>query len=221
MSHEPTNKLWEGLKGIARVKAIIKYLHSDDSSWERNKDADDSGKPIRMIWNGAAQEDHHSSGANGQEAPPRDEPTAPTPTPPAQKTKALSIILQKSTIFNLIGSSVSSRWSWRFYATDQGVSVLCEENVKLLLDRETEKGDPRDKFKHPPYPAGSFPVGKLVEGVDCDYKNDGQGNAGALWCGQRRIECQADSMKDTAKDMKPCDKNGPSISQHAVVFCEW
>jgi hypothetical protein len=151
-----------------------------------------------MIWNGAAQEDHHYAGANGYSVPPQDGPTAPTP---AQKTKALSIILQKSTIFNPIGSSVSSRWSWRFYATDQGVSVLCEENVKLLLDRETEKGDPRDKSKH--------------------YKNDGQGNAGALWCGQRRIECQADSMKDTAKDMKPCDKNGPSISQHAVVFCEW
>jgi hypothetical protein len=91
LSYEPTQKYWDGLKGTKRVEAIRDYLLSDDSSWTRSKPSSNHPKDqIRMIWNGAKEEDHKSAGTNSLNNP------APSPTPltSSKKTKALSIVYQ-------------------------------------------------------------------------------------------------------------------------------
>jgi hypothetical protein len=235
LSHPETNKKWDGLKGIKRVEAIQKYLISDESSWVKNQNKDELGNPIRVIWNGAKEEDHRSSGANGYSNPAA---PAPTPPPAAPKTKALSIILQKSsTIKSTKPAKVDIFWSWRYFATDQGVAKLCD--LGAPSHDEPLEDDPRPKDnsspsltgdnKPPPYLTGDVKI-KNLHGRDCRYKNDGTGNPGMLWCKEEEglevgISCQADNMKDTAKDLKPCQESvkpgEAEISQQAVVICEW
>lgn len=55
---------WKILTGYKRVEAIQQYLVSQESSRVRNKDPSDTGRDIRVIWNGAEREDHRNVGAN-------------------------------------------------------------------------------------------------------------------------------------------------------------
>lgn len=216
---------------MERVKRIIKYLHSDESSWVRNSQQDASGSPIRMIWNGAGRAEHHSSNANGYGVGPA--PASPSAAPPSAtqapnpKTKALSILLYKGQTMNSM--SVSTRYDWLFVPTTKGHSVQCEDVSNSafhteLKDREPEQEEPI------PYPAGEFHIEKL-DGRECTYKNDGKDNAGMLWCkgGDGKevgITCQADGLRMTkVKDMMLCDAKhafAPGQNyQNPVVFCEW
>jgi len=182
-----------------RVREIKRYITTKESSWER-------AEGINVIWNGATEEDHKNAGANGLGQPP-------------QKTKALSIIFQKTRTFS--NGGLYNSYDWLFFATDRGVSKLCEklENAQHKV-QDTKDQPARDGT--PPWPHGTFEI-KNLHGIKCDYKNDGKNNAGALWCEGRDgpIICQADPMREREKEMKVCKSGNPQTSQHAVVFCEW
>jgi len=123
-------KPWDDTKtGMNRVREIRRYITSKASSWERKQG-------INVIWNGATEEDHKSAGANGlSNAPPPQ--AAP---PPAQKTKALSIIFQKSRTNS--GGGIFNTYDWLFFATDRGVSKLCEDMKKAKHKVSDTKDEP-------------------------------------------------------------------------------
>jgi len=138
-------------------------------------------------------------------------PTPPASTPP--QTKALSINLQ-----NYI-DQIGNVNKWFFYATDRGVSALCGKEKDAVASFLAQDG--ATLIDNPPWPGGTFKV--KVDGMDCEYKNDGT-NAGALWCsGRGAISCQEEHAKGKGeKGSKVCENNGDSSrSQHPVVFCEW
>jgi hypothetical protein len=73
-----TTKPWDDTKtDVDRINAIVKYLLSDDLSYER-----DPGSGIRMIWNGATEQNHKDATAESTESEPEPEPTEPEPTEP-------------------------------------------------------------------------------------------------------------------------------------------
>jgi hypothetical protein len=79
------------------VQEILKYLISDKSSWIQSGAKDPDGYGLRVVWNGAKEEDHKSSGANGYSDLAAPEPApAPVPAPAKPQGKALTIILQKA-----------------------------------------------------------------------------------------------------------------------------
>jgi len=216
LSYDKSKQPWDGLTGIERVVAIKKYLTSDISSWERQTG-------VNAIWNGATEEAHKSAGANGYSNPSPQQPSpqpSPQPAPAPQKKKALSIILQKSRELNKNSYQVEEWYEWNYYATDRGVSKLCEV-PKWGWSEKTNARPSADGT--PPWPAGTFHMEGLFK-MNCDYKNDGKGNPGALWCENmlEPIACQADPMRERDKVMKKCDANVSVMrDQHAVVFCEW
>jgi hypothetical protein len=53
------------LTGVKRVQEILKYLINDKSSWIQSGAKDPDGYDLRVVWNGAKEEDHKSLGANG------------------------------------------------------------------------------------------------------------------------------------------------------------
>lgn len=205
------------------------------SSWERQPGAN-------AIWNGATRAAHDGA-VDGTSEPPGQ----PLATPP-NKTKALTVILQK---FHEVTYAIDHNpaqgvrplptiekdtWSWRYFATNQGVTKLCD--LKAPSHDVTLDKDPRTKIERegktymtPPYPTGDTEI-KNLHGQDCRYKNDGTGNAGMLWCKDQAgkevgVSCQAEDMKNTVEDLKKCEdkentlKSGETIQQHAVVLCEW
>jgi hypothetical protein len=234
-------KPWDDSKsGLDRVKEIRKFITSKASSWERKQG-------INTIWNGATEEDHKSAGANGHNpdpipiSSPAAPPAATQAPPPPPRNQALSIILQKRRVVISYASQWSPEiiniyWSWRFVATDQGVSKVC--NLKAPSFNEPWGNDPEPEYfkdqpnfkdKRPPYPHGDFAIQNL-HGRDCRYKNDGTGNPGMLWCMENGnevgISCHADPMKDTVDKSEECkDKDvlalGERMFQHGIVACEW
>jgi hypothetical protein len=179
-------KPWDDTKtGVDRINAIIEYLVSEDSSDER---AANSG--IRMIWNGATEDNHRHPQPEGTEYEP--EPSDPGPTPaPELRNKVLSIIMQ-SYIDPILSES-----SWQFFASDYGVSSLCHESREAVLS-VTLDGSPN--VNNPPWPGGGFVLPNL-DGMYCDYLNDGS-NPGALWCHDRTerskkvmISCREEDRK--------------------------
>ena len=76
----------------------------------------------------------------------------------------------------------------------------------------------------PPFPAGTFSV-KTPDG-DCEYENDGNGNPGALWCGDKAHSCKAHENKDKGHPQggKYCFnlRHGDrQVDYGAVVVREW
>jgi hypothetical protein len=169
-----------------------------------------------MMWNGATKEDHdNAKEANAKPQPsPISSPPPPPPPSSPKKTKALSVILQ-----NYI-DEISNENTWLFFATDQGVSALCNDDKNAVAKYPTGGGP--SMIDNPPWPGGTFEM--AIDGMKCQYKNDGS-NHGALWCDGKSgaIACQEDSAKNKGKEgTKAC---GPkimwSIEQHPIVFCEW
>lgn len=198
LSHEPTSQQWKDLTGITRIKAIRDYLVSDKSSWERSAG-------IRMIWNGAAKEDHQNAGANGGDVPP---PPTQAP-PPVLRNKALAIII-RNTI-----TEADNINEWLFYLTNKGTSKVCDKGKPILTAKAPGGPSVAD---NPPWPGGTYELMDL-DGMKCEYKNDGS-SAGALWCdGRGAIPCSADSLRAVGeKGTKQC---GLGVYDHPVVFCEW
>ncbi|CAN9415232.1 unnamed protein product [Alternaria alternata] len=227
LSHAETSEQWNGLTGVKRVQEIQKYLISDNSSWIKSGAKDPDGYDLRVVWNGAKEEDHKSSGANGYS-----DSAAPEPAPAQPQGKALTVILQKAyeVTYGIdhnptIGPHPLPKiekdiWSWRYFATDQGVSKLCDLEA-LSADVSLEK-DPRDSNK-PPFPTGTVEM-KDLHGQDCTYKNADWGNPGTLWCSDVGIACRGENMKNDA-EMKDCGKIDDAVDttvyQQPVVVCEW
>lgn len=200
-------KPWDdSKKGLERVKAIRDYLVSDASSWERQPG-------IRMIWNGAAKEDHESAGAN-----------AANPQKPYEKTQALGIVFGSRGINKNPGKlyqKIVYENRWLFFSTDRGKSATCYKEKDAVLAPKLDN-EQWNLFENPGWPAGTYSL--KVDNMDCEYKNDGKGNPGALWCKQRRypIECFEED-KRTAKDgATKCEsEGGEQIMRRPVVYCEW
>jgi len=140
-------------------------------------------------------------------------PSPPAPPAPPPKSKALSIILQ-----NYIYEAANEN-SWLFFTTSIGVSVLCHSDKDAISKAKT--ADDPSLVENPPWPGGIFPL--KLDGMDCDYKNDGT-NPGALWCNNggdnKVIACQQDDLRWSGKENE-CETGLWHISQHPVVFCEW
>jgi hypothetical protein len=92
------------LTGVKRVREILKYLISDKSSWIQNGAKDPDGYDLRVVWNGAKEEDHKSSGANGYSDTPvvlrRAGRAAPSLVPPKPHERSRPPVLLVSLLFD-------------------------------------------------------------------------------------------------------------------------
>lgn len=220
-------KPWDDTKtGVERVKAIRDYLTSEKSSWVRDRDDPNSG--IRVIWNGADAAAHGDDDDDGDDESPDDSvppPSSPAPPPkPSRKNKALSIIYQ-----NYI-DDISNENTWLFFNSDYGESSECR------LDTQAMKTVPADgNVDNPPWPAGTYEMGNLIDSSSCDYLNDGT-NPGSLWCQDwdapptkqgepalpkdREIKCKAEEVRYKS-GAEGCSDSMMGIYRHAVVTCDW
>jgi hypothetical protein len=148
-------------------------------------------------------------------------PPPPPPAPPAaEKTKAISIVFQKSL------DEIGTGYDWLFFPGKRGESMLCHDQKD---SRQFTSKVGMDKGGVAPWPVGTFHFDDVFGRV-CDYKNDGKDNPGMLWCkdkdGQNLkdigIECFPDDMR-LSKTTKQCTKSGliPLIEHVAVAYCEW
>jgi hypothetical protein len=199
-----STKPWDDSKtGVERVKAIRAYLLKDESSWVR-----DPTSGLRVVWNGATEDDHKSVGANGLSNPP---------PVPESKGKAVSIILE-----NWQDNNGGSANSWLVFATNQGVSSLCADISKAV--KVFSAGGDNMMVKNKPLPGGAD---WALPGLDrdCFYKNDNTGNPGALWCqdllnpGDTTVQIPCKLEEHDWKQCRMDDDVG--IQQYASVACEW
>ncbi|KAF2123078.1 peptidase S8/S53 domain-containing protein [Lophiotrema nucula] len=209
MNYEPWGS---GKTGIDKVKEIKKWLRTDESSWERVK-PDDPNMEVKMIWTGADKAAHDQ--ANGVT------PTQPTPAPappvPENEGQTLVVGLQQDAIPNCItttsggGLPITSCTDgpdylnhYFFYRLDHITEVdsLCKTPLLDYVDRfQPEQGDTRDEklFENPTWPSGQWPL--TLNGEQFTYMNDGQ-TAGALWKGDRRIDCVGDLTHHGELDLR-------------------
>lgn len=202
-------KPWnDNLQGIERVKAIRSYLLSDDSSWERSPG-------IRMIWNGAKQEDHEKAQDESTSTLTSASPL-PTAAPP---THLLYIVLQGH-ITSKPGVSpqkmqTDNQWLY-FLAKPEDYNLCADASGASVV----KAGGSRGMLDNPPWPGGTWKfLGDAAQ--DCWYKNDGQ-NTGVIWCDGRNdpIQCREDDRK-ADKGPTTCRPGDYGLIRHAVVVCEW
>ncbi|PVH93470.1 hypothetical protein DM02DRAFT_733103 [Periconia macrospinosa] len=180
---------------------------------------------------------------------------------PAPKKGALNIILEQ-TDWNYGQGVLRREMIWLFYPTAFGTASQCSNKpepatvatnvpntVRSVENGYMTRGCPilfnEDLTKKPegcngpnyinqvPFPAGIYNVG--IDGQNCEYKNDGQNNAGALWCDKTfKSSCTAHDDKEKANldGVVTCDnlshpsdsvnkKPDKKVSHRAVVACEW
>ncbi|CAJ2507826.1 Uu.00g090120.m01.CDS01 [Anthostomella pinea] len=156
---------------------------------------------------------------------PRVDPDPPAPAPaqdqPDQPTKALNIVLENSRHGVPGDADFYDRMEWLLFSVAYGTGSLCATD-------QSPARYPTDgtitQLIHAELLHGTFAV-KTQDG-DCEYKNDGTGNPGALWCGGTAHSCreQADLRKGREADHY-CAELGKSITgsveQRAAVVCEW
>lgn len=117
---------------------------------------------------------------------------------------------------------VTDELTWRFYSVPYGTASEC--NDKPVTTAAAGKEVIGLGVNNPPFPAGTFDV-KTQDG-DCQYKNDGNGNPGALWCGDKAHSCKAHANKDQRSGDVLCENlpkksEDRAIIHRAVVACEW
>ncbi|KAH6883067.1 peptidase S8/S53 domain-containing protein [Alternaria rosae] len=209
--------------GVERVKAIRDYLTSEKSSWVRDRDNPNSG--IRVIWNGA---DAAAHGDDGDDDSPNDSdppPSSPVPSPtPSRKNKTLSIIFRK------YEEQVYRENSWLFFKGDYGTSSVCRPDMEAT--RTVLVGGDGYVVDNPPWPGGTYEMDDLIDGVNCDYLNDGT-TPGSLWCQDWDAESEGPLPKDLeiqCKEEEVRSRSGAEvcppgplmfIEHHAVVTCDW
>ncbi|KAK7968654.1 hypothetical protein PG988_007727 [Apiospora saccharicola] len=143
------------------------------------------------------------------------QPEAPKPT------KALKIILENSRHGVPNDKDFYSRWKYLFFSVDFGTSSICQ--VDPAPKAEAPVNDISQGIKAH-LPSGTFDV-QTQDGM-CQYKNDGKGNAGALWCGDTAHSCKehADFRKGREGDVycrNLSERIKGFVEQRAVVACEW
>ena len=152
------------------------------------------------------------------------EPGSNAPAPPIAKTKAVTIVSSSE-----LGNE-QIHPDWLFVPVKQGQSALCRDKKDSVSFPTCDVPDNRFIL---PYPAGTFHLNN-VHGRNCEYKNDGKGNPGKLWCKEEDgksmgITCLEDSGR-TAKTAINCSKRGskskekrvePGLYNIVVAYCEW
>jgi hypothetical protein len=174
-----------------------------------------------MIWNRATKADHGHKNDNSD--PP---PSSPTPSPTkSRKNEALSIVFQ-----HMI-DPISNDNSWLFFKSAYGKSSVCRPYQEATKVIPTE-GD----VDNPPWPGGTCSMNNLIDGVECDYLNDGS-NPGALFCQNwdappptetegplpknRTIECK-EEVRRWDHGAEICSDGGDIfVAHHPVVSCDW
>lgn len=199
LSYDTDQRPWKDLTGVARVKEIIEYIQSDQSSWARVTNG------VRLVWNGATKEDHDS-------ADNRDDDEPETPSSPAPRTKALSIILQNEI------DQVGNVNKWLFYVVNRGDSPLCKSDKDALSAVDAPDGS--TLVDEAPWPGGEYKL--TIDGLgDCAYKNGGN-DAGALWCGERAIPCYEEDLKAKGEEgTKSCEVGDVAVQHHPIAYCKW
>ncbi|KAF4997636.1 hypothetical protein FGRMN_3668 [Fusarium graminum] len=147
-----------------------------------------------------------------------DEPQ-PEPETPAGPTKALNIILENKRHGIPTSADYYDTMNWLFYSTDFGTASQCALNPALATHADVSISTLSiDALRDDHFPAGTFDV-KTQDG-DCQYKNDGTGNPGALWCGDQAHSCKAHDGRRSFTTCNDLDKSA-QIEHVPVVACEW
>ncbi|POS71111.1 oviduct-specific glycoprotein [Diaporthe helianthi] len=137
-------------------------------------------------------------------------------------TKALNIILENSRHGVPPAEDFYDRMKWLFFSVPYGTDSQCKDDPMPVAEALADKT--LTQIRKPQFPHGTFEV-KTQDGM-CEYKNDGQGNPGALWCDGTAHSCTA-QVDMAGRDFKTtyCDELGDkivgSVEQLAVVVCEW
>jgi hypothetical protein len=161
-----------------RVTEIRNYLRSDKSSVARGSDP-----VVRTIWNGITKSDYDQVAISALKP---------------SKGWSLSIAMGSQVNSHSGGADVSR--AWKFYTTKVGKPVSsCGETdgQEISAQSNDQPVETPDIDDNPPWPAGIFKLN--IEGEACEYKCDGT-NPGRLFCPQKQIPCQEDSMKSKTGD---------------------
>jgi hypothetical protein len=139
---------------------------------------------------------------------------------------ALNIILEEA-----LGGTPQTAgyfdWSkWLFFSVPYGTPSRCQITPPPVAEAKADRADSvwakKPSLKN--YPAGTYDV-QTPDGM-CQYKNDGRGNAGALWCGDKGHSCR--THEDFGKDKDAgisCrelgKKHSATLYHYAMIVCEW
>jgi hypothetical protein len=197
------------------VKAIRDYVFLDKSSWLR------PGRE-RCIWNGATKNNHNNAVAGPYSTSNAQAPSRAIPA------SGLGSLGARGKALNVIWESVLEDGEFKllFFETAKGTSAACRPATDAIRSDAHKINDVVNDFK---WLAGTYALSNL-DGVDCDYKNDGN-NPGALWCEDCndtttpkdkkqksiKISCQV----DVATNNKLCLMKDKRTWHTPVVFCEW
>ncbi|KAF5561827.1 SGNH hydrolase [Fusarium phyllophilum] len=141
------------------------------------------------------------------------------PAPPAGPTKALNIILENKRHGVPNDKDFYDTMNWLFYSTNYGTASQCALNPALATHADVSIATLSiNALRDDHFPGGTYDV-KTQDG-DCQYKNDGTGNPGALWCGDQAHSCRAHPDRRTFTYCSDLDKSA-QIQHVAVVVCEW
>lgn len=110
---------------------------------------------------------------------------------------------------------------YKFFMTTYGDDSVCKNDPPAIRE-EWAQGIYR--VQDAAYLGGTYDV-KTPDG-DCQYKNDGKGNAGALWCGGDGHICRAhdDMTQGSGAGNHYCDPGEDKtvqVQQHGIAVCEW
>ncbi|ESZ99230.1 oviduct-specific glycoprotein [Sclerotinia borealis F-4128] len=169
--YDPWVSAGEYVYGIREVekfalnKADRTYLNADNYAWYATT------KYFESIF-GTPKAENQGRGVDPDPNDPEGEP------PESKPSKALNIILENKRRGVPNDNSAEDVMNWLFYSVPQGTSSTCSDDPTPVT---VAPATGITQTNNPPYPAGIFDV-KTQDG-DCQYKNDGTGNPGAVWCG--------------------------------------
>ncbi|KAH5350513.1 hypothetical protein HBI48_165330 [Parastagonospora nodorum] len=115
------------------------------------------------------------------------------------------------------GASVEN--SWRFFNTNVGRAVGCDQNNSDLVEEVMPEGPSDPKLPsnfdstNLSWPAGEFKL--QIAGQECYYRNNGK-NPGRLFCSDREIECKEEDAKG-----KGGEKCNAYTTWYAAVHCDF
>lgn len=135
-----------------------------------------------------------------------------------QPTKAVTIILENQR--SGVGGDAKEKMKWLFFSTPFGEAAVCQS--KTLPAAEIESSETVINIGQKAIPGGVTVKVKTQDG-DCEYKNDGQGNPGALWCGETAHSCRLHDNWETKSSCygKLEGEGGAAIEQKEAIVCEW
>ncbi|KAF2832144.1 subtilisin-like protein [Ophiobolus disseminans] len=231
MNYEP----WDKSKNVKdRVKEIKRWLRTPESSWERvkNSNPDKPNMQVNMIWNGADKAAHEKVGGATSNPP------APPPKP-VDEGRTFVVGLEQVVEPHCTTTSpwlpndppdttCTQNFYYRhfFYGLQNHVKEadsLCHSKVDDWSQTNLGKESGPKWFDAPSWPGGEWK--RTLWGEEYTYKNNGQ-NAGALFKGDRRIDCWGDLKQHDPKSNEWCVNNlkknsGSSMKRRRLVTCKW